>query len=96
VAAFAHHKGYASLPPLQWTTVAAVAAHVGVSLGTVRTWLHRGRLRGVQIQTRHYTDERSRGGTRGVWRIYEADLRQFLRTLRGSEVPLPDSIWRTR
>lgn len=90
------HPKRASSPPLRWTTVAAISAHIGVAVTTLREWLKTGRVRAGQVQARHYTDERPRKGTRGVWRIYEPDLIDFLRRLRGGEVKLPESIWRKR
>jgi len=77
----------------KWATTAAVAKYLGTTQKTVRHWIRRGSLRGCQVQTRHYSDERDRKTRRGGWRIYAADLERFLIAFRGGPVAMPRGIW---
>lgn len=77
----------------RWTTPAALGRWMGVTSATALRWCKRGNLRAVCIQAAHYTDDRPRKTTRGVWRIYEADLLAFLAKMRSGAVPTR-SLWR--
>ena len=61
----------------------------------MQSWVRRRALRACQLPAAHYSDDRARKTGRAIWRVYEADLREFLTQMRqGKSVPLPDSIWR--
>jgi len=81
---FVHHKSRARRQ--RFTTVANVARWYGVATETVTDWIHRGHLRAHRAWQQHYTDERPRKTGRGRWRIYEADLRDFVAKARGGEL----------
>jgi len=70
--------------PAKYTTVALVAAHMGVCARTVHLWIEVGILRASQPQVAHYTDTRPRSTYRALWRIHEDDLADFLGRMRGS------------
>lgn len=77
----------------RWTTGVALAAYFGWSSSTMCRYLREGRVRGVQVATRHYTDDRARRTSRAQWRIYEADVRALLARMRSGVEP-PSSLWR--
>lgn len=67
----------------RYTTVSALAEHLGYAACTVRAWLKRGSVIAAQVHhTRHYTDDRKRTTTRGQWRVYEDDVLELLAHMR--------------
>lgn len=80
-----HHNGAMSVETHnRHTTAPALAEYLGVTTKTVRAWIRAGVLTAWQVQTRHYTDERTRKTKRGTWRIAEPDLLDFLSRFRAA------------
>ncbi len=70
--------------------VSLAAATLGVSRRTVRRWVDRGRLRGIQYRVQlHYTDDRPRKPSYGGhWRVEVESIRELLEeAYAGSPVP---------
>lgn len=78
----------------RWTTPLAIARYFGVTSRTVQRWARRGYVATSKLEHRHYADERARVTDRRPLRIYEADLRAFLESIRAGGASFPSKLWR--
>lgn len=78
----------------RWIPPSTLAAYLGVTPRTVRQWIADGILRGDQTQRHHYADGRIRKTTKGKYRVFEADIRDFMTRYRSGAVPKLRIRWR--
>lgn len=80
-----------------WVSARGVSLALSLSLQTIHKYCRQGLLVGIQLPTRHYTDERPRKTTRARWRITVDSVEALLtRLYAGQEVPRGVRRWLKR
>jgi hypothetical protein len=82
----------------RWVTLSSLSRYLGCSVQTLRRHIDKGTLTAIQPARRTLAPPSpySHGGT---FRVYEADVKAYIRQYRqgGNDVPpLPESLWDKR